>query len=188
MFLNKAVCINSPGTFGKEGMLLRIQGILDDENVIVLPREVEFPLKYKHLVNILFPSRENIEIWKKEAYQYRSHLNSHVDGYLDNPVGDWVKTIELIKSKLDIKFHRLILREIGDFLFAKSSTPLLEKCLIFSYIHAFHVHEWFLEQVDQGYPVGSVLLCDLAMHLVDIPWAEEFTLLQKQDVNHARTV
>jgi spore maturation protein SpmB len=63
--------------------------------------------------------------------------------------------------------------------------------LVFAYVHATSsegVIEWFIEQVKNGYAIGTVLLCTLAMSLVEIKWAEEFAKLQKQNMTNTKLV
>jgi hypothetical protein len=174
LFINNAKCINSPGTFGSAEMERRIDTLLKDLAGIELPPE------YSHLTPVLFPDLANIRLWVNQAVENKQHLIQHITNYLDAPRKDWVDIVARLNTKVDMRFHRLILQEIRDFLFAKSSRFLLEKCLLFSYVHSFFVSDWFWQQIEDKYPVGSVLLCDLAMHLIEIPWAEEFAQLQKQ--------
>jgi hypothetical protein len=182
ILLNNAPCINNPGCFGKQEMLSRIEGVITRGEVYLVDN-------YKDDFYLI--QSDNIEVWVNQATEHKEDLNQYINKYLQGDTGEWVHMVNELRSQIDINFQGLILSEIAEFLMAKSSIHLLKNCLVFAYVHATSsegVIEWFIEQVKNGYAIGTVLLCTLAMSLVEIKWAEEFAKLQKQNMTNTKLV
>lgn len=182
ILLNNAPCINNPECFGKQEMLSRIEGVITKKEVYIVE---------KYIIHFDLIKPDNIEVWVKQANEYKEDFPEYIKNYLQGDTGEWLHVINELSSKIDMNFQALILSEIAEFLMARSSVHLLKNCLVFAYVHATSsegVIEWFIEQVKNDYAIGTVLLCTLAMSLVEIKWAEEFAKLQKQNMTNTKLV
>ncbi len=184
-FINNAKCTN--GLSGKDWML----GMMDDvKNGNIY---INTPQKYRHLQSQT--DSRNFQKFVLEAYSCGADMHhKQMNMYLTQTSGDWFNTVKLLRREINFDLHKQLLHEIIDFLFTKESYYVLTDCLAFTYVHVItavkdpnktekpdemYVLNWFLNQVDDGYSVGHVLLSNLCMHLLPIKWVEHLNSISQ---------